>query len=67
MSSVDIGKVFDKVPNRVIEWSLRKEGVSKIIGTFSNDDGSKKLHFLFALFFFVRVIRVLFLCFKFCE
>ena len=32
-----------------------------------NDDGSEKSHFWFALYFFVRVIRVSFLCLKLCE
>ena len=44
-----------------------------LIGTLSNedgnanDDGSEKSLFSFALYFFVQFIRVLFLCFKFCE
>ena len=33
----------------------------------ANNYGIEKLHFWFALYFFVRVIRVLFLCFKLCE
>ena len=45
----------------------------QIIGTLrnedgsANDDGSEKSHFVFALYFFVRVIRVLFFGFKLCK
>ena len=44
-----------------------------ILGSLSNDDGnvnddgSEKSHFWFALYFFVLVIRVSFLCLKLCE
>ena len=43
------------------------------LGTLSNEDGnandggSEKTHFWLALYFFERVIRVLFFCFKLCE
>ena len=43
------------------------------LGTESNEDGnanndsSEKLHLWLALYFFVRVIRVLFLCLKLCQ
>ena len=42
---------------------------NQTLGTLSNanDEGSEKLHFWFTLYFFVRVIWILFLCLKLCE
>ena len=65
--------VFVPALNKQISQYQNAVVLERLLGTLSNedgnakDDGSEKSHFWFALYFLVKVIRVLFLCYKFCD
>ena len=37
MYFVDMEKAFDRVPGKMMEWAIRKKGLSEIIGLGSNE------------------------------
>ena len=43
MCFVDIQKAFDKLPRKVLEWAMRKKGITKVlvISVMSSHDGAK--------------------------